>query len=55
MRRGRDLPTTEHPVALTIYTRCPEKWILIDTETGQTYQGNPSGYWDKLEPKIKEN
>ena len=53
MRQGRDLNTTEHPVSLTIYTRCPEKWVLVDTETGQTYQGNKAGYWDQLIPKVK--
>jgi hypothetical protein len=53
MRQGRDLDTTEHPVSLTIYTRCPEKWVLVDTETGQTYQGNQGGYWDRLIPKVK--
>ena len=53
MRQGRDLETTEHPIALNIYTRCPSKWILVDTETGQTYQGNFGGYWDKLEIKNR--
>ena len=55
MRQGRDLETTEHPIALSIYTRCPSKWILVDTETGQTYQGNPEGYWDRLEPVVKKS
>jgi hypothetical protein len=26
------------PVSLSIYTRCPEKYVLIDTETGQVYR-----------------
>ena len=43
-------------VTLEIKTKCPSKWILIDTETGQSYKGNPGGYWDRLEPiKSKEN
>ena len=54
MRQGRSIPTTKHPVGLALYTRAPEKWILVDTETGQTYQGNPGGYWDQLIPKIKD-
>jgi hypothetical protein len=41
-------------VVLTVRTLVPTKWILIDRETGQVYQGSPKGYWDKLEPKIKE-
>lgn len=41
------------PVVLTVKTLVPTKWILIDRETGQTYQGNPGGYWDRLEPIKK--
>jgi hypothetical protein len=54
MRQSREIPTTEHPVSLTIYTRCPEKWVLVDTETGQIYKGNQGGYWDQLIPKVKD-
>ena len=39
-------------VILTIKTLAPTKWVLLDRETGQMYQGNPKGYWDKL--KIVE-
>ncbi len=39
-------------VILTVKTLVPTKWMLIDRETGQIYQGNPEGYWDKL--KITE-
>ena len=54
MRKGRDIPVTEHPTVLTVSTRCPEKCVLVDTETGQIYKGNQGGYWDQLIPKIKE-
>jgi hypothetical protein len=54
MRTGRDIPTTEHPTVLTVSTRCPEKWVLVDTGTGQTYKGNAGGYWDRLDPVIKK-
>ena len=40
----------EDDVILTVRTLSPEKWILLDRETGQTYVGNPRGYWDKLKP-----
>ena len=36
------------PVDLLIHTLSPTKWLLIDRETGQIYQGNPGGFWDKL-------
>jgi hypothetical protein len=42
-------------VILTIRTLAPTKWVLIDRETGQIYQGSPKGYWDKLEPRIKND
>ena len=54
MRKGRDIPVTEHPTVLTVNTRCPEKWVLVDTETGQTYKGNAGGYWDRLDPVKRE-
>jgi hypothetical protein len=43
----------EQDVVLTVRTLVPTKWILVDRETGQVYQGNPNGYWDRLEPVIK--
>ena len=42
-------------VLLTVKTLSPTKWLLIDRETGQIYQGNPEGHWDRLDPKIKIN
>jgi hypothetical protein len=40
-------------VILTVRTLAPTKWLLIDRETGQIYQGSPKGHWDKLVPIIK--
>ena len=45
----------DSPVILNVKTKRPEKWLLVDRETGQVYQGNPGGYWDRLDPYIKEN
>jgi hypothetical protein len=41
-------------VILQVVTRSPGKWMLIDRETGQTYQGSTNGYWDRLDPVIKD-
>jgi hypothetical protein len=30
----------QHAVKLSVITKCPEKYLLIDTETGQVYQGS---------------
>ena len=40
-------------VILTVRTLAPTKWILLDRETGQMYQGSAKGYWDRLDPVIK--
>ena len=45
----------ENSITLTVKTKRPEKWLLVDRETGQVYQGSPNGYWDRLDPYIKEN
>ena len=45
----------ENEISLIIKTLSPEKWLLIDRETGQVYQGNPGGFWDKLKPVQRSN
>jgi hypothetical protein len=42
-------------IVLTVKTLSPTKWLLIDRETGQIYQGNPGGFWDKLKTMEKGN
>lgn len=48
-------PELDQAVTITLYTKSPEKWLLIDRETGQTYLGSESGAWDRLEPVVKPN
>lgn len=42
----------EFPVTLTVYTKCPGKYKLIDLETGEEYVGQDPRYnnyhWKKL-------
>jgi hypothetical protein len=45
----------EQNIVLTVKTLSPTKWLLIDRETGQVYQGNPGGFWDKLKTMEKGN
>jgi hypothetical protein len=45
----------DEAVILTVKTKRPEKWLLIDRETGQVYQGNPKGHWDILKPYVKDD
>jgi hypothetical protein len=49
---GRVVEEFDSAVDLTIHTKCPEKWLLIDLETGQEYVGsekpNLYGKWKRI-------
>jgi hypothetical protein len=45
----------DEKVILTVNTLVPTKWLLVDRETGQVYQGNSQGYWDKLKTVERDN
>lgn len=53
MRKQKKLKELKNAISLIVYTKCPEKWILLDRETGESYQGNVGGYWDRLDPIFK--
>jgi hypothetical protein len=46
-------PEIKNPIDLVVHTKSPEKWILLDRETGETYVGSADGYWQKLVSKNK--
>jgi hypothetical protein len=52
-RSSFDFNELEKSIILTVKTKSPDKWLLIDRETGQVYKGNEKGYWDRLDPVIK--
>lgn len=54
LREIRLFDTLDNPITLTVKTKSPTKWLLVDRETGQIFQGSPKGHWDRLEPIIKE-
>lgn len=37
LKDGSKVEETAEPVTLTIKTKCPDKWLLIDRETGEAY------------------
>lgn len=37
LQTGQTVPELEETVTLVIKTKCPEKWLLIDNETGEAY------------------
>ena len=55
MRKIKEFEEFEKPVDLVVHTKCPNKWLLIDRETGQIYEGTSEGHWDRLDPIIKDN
>ena len=36
---GRDVEELDKAVTLRVYTKCPEKYMLIDLQTGERYIG----------------
>ena len=57
---GKEAEELDSAVDLTIHTKCPEKWLLIDLETGQEYMGSPVpnlyGKWKRIKDEdIKES
>lgn len=39
LKDGRQVPELEKVKVLEVKTKCPEKWKLIDMETGEEYVG----------------
>jgi hypothetical protein len=51
---GREVQELDMPVKLEVYTKCPEKWVLIDLETGEQYTAYTNEglrQWKKLKPE----
>ena len=51
---GRDLIVLDKPVTISVKTKVPSKYMLIDTETGEIYLGNSSGTWTKFVKNKKD-
>ena len=48
---GTPVSELEEPITLTVYTKCPSKWLLVDRETGEEYEGYETegkNSWRKL-------
>ncbi len=54
---GEFVPEYDKAIDLTIHTKAPQKWLLIDMETGQEYVGsaepNEYGKWIRIKDRIK--
>lgn len=53
-RPAKTYPEDQFATIMTVYTKAPTKWLLVDRETGEVYQGNHLGSWDRMEPYVDE-
>lgn len=57
MYQGSEVEEYEKAVDLTIHTKAPAKWLLIDLETGHEYIGSPTpsqyGKWIRIKDKYE--
>jgi hypothetical protein len=55
MRESKKFEELEEVVKLTVRTKSPEKYLLIDRETGNIFVGNSMGFWDRLDPVTRDS
>jgi len=51
LKDGTQVQELKEPIALTVKTKCPEKYMLTDLETGEQYIGYPTvgnSSWKKI-------
>ena len=50
---GTEVKELDKPISLLIETKCPEKWKIVDMETGQAYIGTGKNekfkYWQQID------
>ena len=50
---GSEAVELEHFITLEIKTKCPNKYLLLDLETNETYRGTdnnqPGSHWTKID------
>lgn len=37
LKDGTEVAELDEPIELKVTTKCPDKWLLIDRETGEAY------------------
>jgi hypothetical protein len=57
LKDGSEVESFEKPVDLIIHTKAPEKWKLVDMETGEEYLGSEiaTEFAEVLRDKVKIN
>lgn len=49
-----EIPELDTAITLSVYTKAPFKWVLIDTETLDVYKGSNNSEIGKQWTKIKK-
>ena len=49
-----EIPELDNAITLSVYTKAPRKWVLIDTETLEVYKGSNNLEIGKQWTKIKK-
>jgi hypothetical protein len=57
LKDGSEVDSFDKPVDLIIHTKAPEKWKLIDMETGEEYLGSDiiTDFAETLREKVNTN
>ncbi|MEY3378214.1 MAG: hypothetical protein RLZZ328_1374 [Bacteroidota bacterium] len=45
-RKNIDFNELDKSILLTVKTKCPEKYLLVDRETGDMFVGKETGEWE---------
>jgi hypothetical protein len=48
-KSGVEIEVLISPIDITIHTKVPTKYVLLDEETGQIYRGNNNGTWTRID------
>jgi hypothetical protein len=55
LKDGTEVAELDEAKILTVKTKCPEKWLLVDLETGEHYTGHVSegkNSWKKIDARY---
>lgn len=54
-RKSIEFAELEKPVVVTLKTKCPEKYMLIDRQTGDVYIAKETGEWELVRSGPNRN
>jgi len=55
LQDGSEVEELAVPKTLKVKTKCPEKWLLVDLETGEKYRGHSTdgkNDWEKIDARY---